>query len=128
MKETIIDPKNGIYSTTHDYVHALEVQGASRQVYLSGTMGLDSFGVAPDTVDEQLELIWKNIEHILASAHMTARNIIRVTSYLTKAEFAAKNQEARLRALGDRRVPTTAIVVSTLDPNWLVEIEIIAAA
>ena len=73
-------------------------------------------------------MIWKNIQHILASAHMTARNIIRVTSYLTKAEFAAKNQEARLRALGDRRVPTTAIVVSTLDPNWLVEIEIIAAA
>jgi enamine deaminase RidA (YjgF/YER057c/UK114 family) len=30
-------------------------------------------------------------------------------------------------ALGGRRIPTTAIVVETLLPEWLVEIEIIAA-
>ena len=34
----------------------------------------------------------------------------------------------RLRVLGGRLVPTTAIVAETLDSAWLVEIEVIAAA
>jgi enamine deaminase RidA (YjgF/YER057c/UK114 family) len=29
--------------------------------------------------------------------------------------------------LGDRRIPTTAIVVATLQPDWLVELEVVAA-
>lgn len=128
MKQSIINPTNGIYPATADYVHALEVSGAVRQLYVSGTMGLDEKGEAPQELDKQLDLIWANIRRILGEANMTTANIVRITSYLTKAEFAVKNQEARLSALGDRRVPTTAIVVATLDPSWLVEIEIIAAA
>ena len=59
---------------------------------------------------------------------MTTDNIVRVTSYLRDPAFAQANQEARIAALGKRRVPTTAIVVQTLLPEWLVEIEVIAAA
>jgi 2-iminobutanoate/2-iminopropanoate deaminase len=32
-----------------------------------------------------------------------------------------------MAALGGRRLPKTAIIVTTLDNNWLVEIEVIAA-
>lgn len=128
MKQVIINPTDGIYPATSDYVHALELRGPGRHLYVSGTMGLDDKGEAPAELDKQLNLIWANIRRILIEAKMTTANIVRVTSYLTKAEFAAKNQKARLSALGNRRVPTTAIVVSTLDPSWLVEIEIIAAA
>ncbi|MBO6856752.1 MAG: RidA family protein, partial [Roseibium sp.] len=54
--------------------------------------------------------------------------IVRVTSYLSDPDHAEKNQAARLEALGARRVPTTAIVVRTLTPEWMIEIEIVAAA
>jgi enamine deaminase RidA (YjgF/YER057c/UK114 family) len=126
--ERTINPLDGIYPATPDYVHGLEVGGATRQLFVSGTMGLDETGKAPERLDDQLELIWSNLNRILAGAGMSPDNIVRVTSYLTRAEFAQKNQEARLKALGDRRVPTTAIVVQTLAPDWLVEIEIIAMA
>jgi 2-iminobutanoate/2-iminopropanoate deaminase len=128
MIEKTINPKDGIYAATDDYVHALEVKGISRQLFVSGTMGLDANGQAPKSLDEQLILVWSNIKRILAEAQMTTDNIVRVTSYLTKPEFAQKNQDARLNALGNRRAPTTAIVVETLTPEWLIEIEIIAAA
>jgi 2-iminobutanoate/2-iminopropanoate deaminase len=59
---------------------------------------------------------------------MTTANIMRLTSYLTDASYAEANAQARVGALGDRRIPTTAIIVKTLSPDWLVEIEIIAAA
>ena len=83
---------------------------------------------APPTLDEQLICVWNNIRAILASAGMTVDNIVRLTSYLRDASYAEANAEARIRALGDRRIPTTAIVVQTLQADWLIELEIIAAA
>lgn len=128
MQLTIKEPEQGIYRATPDYAHAAEVRGADRFLFVSGTMGLDEAGVAPPSLEEQLSLIWSNISRILAEADMTTANIVRVTSYLREASYAEANQAARLRALGSRRVPTTAIVVETLQPEWLAEVEVIAAA
>ena len=128
MKMITRNPKQGIYPATPDYVHAMEVTSAARFLFVSGTMGLDHNGRAPDGLSEQLSLLWSNIRRILDEAGMTTENIVRLTSYLRDASFAAANQDARLQALGERRIPTTAIVVQTLMPQWLVEIEVIAAA
>ncbi len=121
-------PTEGVYPATPDYVHAMEVRGAERLLFVSGTMGLDPDGRPGATLAEQLDLIWNNIRAILASAGMTVDNIVRLTSYLRDGGFAAANADARVRALGGRVVPTTAIVAETLDGDWLVEIEVIAAA
>lgn len=127
MKTRIVNPRVGVYAATDDYVHALDVRDVKRLLFVSGTMGLDQNGTTPDCLDEQLVLIWRNIGQILNSADMTTENIVKVTSYLTRADQAEANQNARIRALGTRRVPTTAIVVETLDPSWLVEVEVVAA-
>lgn len=127
--ETIThDPTEGIYATTPDYVHALEVRSPSRLLFVAGTMGLDADGTPPPTLAEQLELIWRNLRTVLAAAGMTVANVVRVTSYLRDASYADANGAARLEALGGRAVPTTAIVAETLLPGWLVEIELAAAA
>ena len=128
MKLVSHNPTAGIYPATPDYVHAIEVQEPKRILFVAGTMGLDEHGVAGTTLDEQLELIWSNIRTILASADMTIENIVRLTSYLRDPSYAEANGVARARALGDRRIPTTAIVAQTLMTDWLVEIEVIAVA
>ena len=126
--ETITrNPTKGIYATTPDYVHALEVRNPTRFLYVAGTMGLDETGAAGRTLNEQLVLIWNNLRTILASADMTVRNIVRITSYLRDAAYAEANQAARIAALQGHVVPTTAMVAQTLSPDWLVEIEVIAA-
>lgn len=122
------NPSAGVYAATGDYVHALEVRGAKRMLFVSGTMGLDVDGVAGATLDDQLELVWSNIGAILDSAGMTVDNVARVTSYLRDAAYAETNAAARNAALGGRLVPTTAIVVETLVSEWLVEIEVVALA
>ncbi len=121
------DPSAGIYSTGRDYAHALELRDARRLLLVSGTMGLDSSGVAGASLTDQLALIWSNLRAILASAEMTTDDVVRVTSYLRDGAYVEENARARLAALGGRAVPTTAIVVQTLEPDWLVEVEIIAA-
>jgi enamine deaminase RidA (YjgF/YER057c/UK114 family) len=59
---------------------------------------------------------------------MTVDKIVRLTSYLRDPAHADANAAARVRALGQRRVSTTAIVAQTLVKDWLVEIEITVAA
>jgi enamine deaminase RidA (YjgF/YER057c/UK114 family) len=128
MQTVAHNPTDGIYPATPDYIHALEVRQPNRILYVAGTMGLDARGVPGETLEQQLELIWSNIRTILASADMTVRNIVRITSYLRDAAYAEANQAARIAALDGHVVPTTALVAQTLSPHWLVEIEVIAAA
>jgi 2-iminobutanoate/2-iminopropanoate deaminase len=127
MQTVTHSPSTGIYPPTDDYVHALEAREAGRFLFIAGTMGLDGGGNPPPSLAGQLELVWSNIRTILAAAGMTVDNLVRVTSYLRDASFAEENGAARVEALGGRRIPTTAVVVETLDPGWLVEIEAIAA-
>ncbi len=122
------NPREGVYQASDDYVHALEVRGAARTLFVAGTMGLDLDGVPGQSLEEQLELIWSNLAVILASADMTVDNIVRITSYLRDPAYAEANAAARIRALGNRAVPTTAIVAQTLIEEWLVELEVIAVA
>jgi 2-iminobutanoate/2-iminopropanoate deaminase len=127
--ETIThDPVDGVYAATPDYAHAVELRGVQRLLFTSGTMGLDPAGAAGASLDEQLALVWANLRAILTKAGMTVDDIVRVTSYLRDAEYAEANARARVTALGARPVPTTAVVVGTLSADWLVELEVLAAA
>lgn len=127
METVAHNPAEGVYATTDDFVHAMEVRNAERLLFVAGTMGLDAGGVPGRTLEDQLGLIWSNIRTILASADMTVDNIVRLTSYLRDASSAEANAKARVAALGGRAVPTTAIVAETLVSEWLVEIEVVAA-
>jgi 2-iminobutanoate/2-iminopropanoate deaminase len=128
MRMIVRNPTEGIYPATSDYVHAMEVQEPKRFLYVAGTMGLDERGIAGKSLTEQLDLIWRNIRTILASADMSVDNVVRLTSYLRDAAYAEENAKARVKALNGRVIPTIGIVAQTLSSDWLVEIEVIAAA
>ena len=128
MQMIVRNPTQGIYPATSDYVHAMEVREPKRFLYVAGTMGLDQNGVAGKSLSEQLDLIWRNIRAILASADMTVDNIVRLTSYLRDPAYAEENAKARVKALNSRVIPTIGIVAQTLSSDWLVEIEVVAAA
>lgn len=121
------NPSDGIYATTDDYIHAMEVRSPERFLFVAGTMGLDPAGKPGADIAEQLDLIWSNIRRILASAGMTVDNVVRLTSYLRDPAYIGPNTDARVAALGGRAIPTTALIATTLETDWLVEIELIAA-
>jgi enamine deaminase RidA (YjgF/YER057c/UK114 family) len=122
------NPADGIYTTPGLFIHAVEVRGADRLLFVTGTLGIDPDGGVPDIVEEQLEWVWDNIRTILAAADMTVDNIVKVTSYLTDAADTPANAAARDKALGGRRVAATGIVTQLIDSAWLVEVEVVAAA
>ena len=110
------------------YAQALAVDGALRLLFVSGTMGLDTTGAAPATLAAQLDLVWRNLRRIPAEADMGVDNIVRLTSYLRDPAHAEENAKARVKALNGRVIPTIGIVAQTLSSDWLVEIEVVAAA
>ncbi|WP_119301316.1 RidA family protein [Dongia deserti] len=121
------DPST-IFAPVGPYTHGLEVVEARRLLFITGTMGLDKDGRAPDGIEAQCALAWRNISAILAEAGMSVRNLVKVTCYLADRSYREANMKARAAALGDHRVATTVIAAALLEDGWLVEIEAIAAA
>jgi len=121
------DPST-IFAPVGPYTHGLEVVEARRLLFVTGTMGLDKNGKAPDGIEAQCALAWRNIGAILGDAGMNARNLVKVTCYLADRSYREANMKARAAALGDHRVATTVVAAALLEDGWLVEIEAIAAA
>lgn len=121
------DP-SAIFAPVGPYTHGLEVVEARRLLFITGTMGLDKSGKAPDGIEAQCALAWRNIGAILEHAGMSVRNLVKVTCYLADRKYREANMHARAATLGDHRVATTVVAAALLEDGWLVEIEAIAAA
>ncbi|MBW8802694.1 MAG: enamine deaminase RidA [Catenulispora sp. 13_1_20CM_3_70_7] len=123
------NPAEGIYAPVGgEYSHAVEVRDPTRFLYTSGTMGLDPAGVAGQDIKAQIALVWDNLRRLLASADMTVDNVVRVVQYIRDPDYDEPVTRARVEALGGRLVPTIMMCAQTLVPEWLVEVEIVAAA
>src|SRR5262245_40003388 len=111
------------------YVHALEVTGASRLLFISGLNAFERDGTTmPESFEEQAELIWKHLRTILASAGMDISNLVSLRTYLADPKFDEPNARMRLKQLGSHRVAATVICCQLLEPRWKLEIEAVASA
>ena len=112
-----------------NYSHAVEIPAGSRCLNISGQVGVRPDGAMAEGFAGQVEWAWRNILAILDEADMTVDNLVKCTGFLTRAEDVAGYREARDRFLGAARPASTLLIVSALAaPDWLVEIEAVAAA
>jgi 2-iminobutanoate/2-iminopropanoate deaminase len=110
------------------YTHGIEVPPGARWLHVSGQVGRAPDGSTPNTIGGQTENCFHNISAILAEAGMSFADVVKVTVFLTRDSDIAGFREARDRVTGDARPASTLLVVSRLaQPEWLVEIEAIAA-
>ncbi|HVL34073.1 MAG TPA: Rid family hydrolase [Burkholderiales bacterium] len=110
------------------YTHGIEVPPGARVLHVSGQVGVQPDGSVPPGIEEQLACAWQNLLAILAAADMTAADIVKVTTYLTREEDFKVHPRIRARFLGEARPSATAVCVRALAaPEFLCEIEVIAA-
>jgi len=110
------------------YSHGLEVKPGVRLLFISGEIPEGPDGQVPPHFREQCEAIWQNIFAVLHSAGMTVDNLVKVTTFLTDRSQVDANGEIRRQYLGEAKPALTVIIAQTLYPEWLLEIEAIAAA
>ena len=110
------------------YTQAVEITGATRTLYISGQVGIDSAGNIPDDLASQCRLVWANLEAQLRAAGMTLDNIVKVTTILPELSSLGESRKVRSAVLGERKPGSTLIVGGLANPAWKIEIEAIACA
>ena len=111
-----------------NYSHGIEVLPNARWLHISGQVAVDKDGKTPETFEAQVKLVFDNLGAVLASAGMTAKDLVKVNVYLLRPEDIPALRAARDVFQGDARPASTLVVVSRLvRPEWLVEIEAVAA-
>ena len=110
------------------YAQAVEVTGAQRLLFVSGQIPVDREGVTPRDFTSQARLAWANVEAQLRAAGMSLDNLVKVTTFRADRAYAMENREVRSEVLAGRAPALTVIITGIFDPDWLIEIEAVAAA
>ena len=111
----------------------IEMQGPRRLVVVSGQVGEDASGRIGDGFLDQCRLTWSNVGSVLRDAGMGPSNLLRTGIFITRhvemtEEITRQFNALRVEFLGDHRPASTMIMVhSLMKPQWLVEIDAIAA-
>lgn len=112
-----------------NYAHAVEVAAGSRLLFISGLNGYHADGrTIPADFESQADLIWSHLEAILRDASMTISNLVSLRFYLAEPALDPMNVAVLKRRLGDHHAARTVICAGLLEPEWLIEIEAIAAS
>lgn len=111
------------------YSHAVETPPDVRWLHISGQVGVEADGSLAKEPQAQMEQTWRNLLAVLQAANMGPHDLVKVTAYLTRREDIALFREVRETLLDGAQPASTLVIVAGLaDPDWLVEIEAVAAA
>jgi 2-iminobutanoate/2-iminopropanoate deaminase len=111
------------------YSHGVALAAGARLVVCSGQLGVDANDRVPATVEEQTERCFENIAAILGEADLALSNIVRINAYVTAREHMKGYMAVRDRYVGNPPPASTLMIVSGFTrPEFLVEVEVIAAA
>jgi enamine deaminase RidA (YjgF/YER057c/UK114 family) len=110
------------------YSHAVEVEAGARLVFVSGQLALDEAGNIPDGVAAQAELIFGNIGKILAPAGMGLGDLVRISTFLTRAEDLKTYMAVRDRFIASPPPASTLLIITGFSrPEFKIEIEVVAS-
>ena len=119
---TVVEAYGGSYS------QALEIPAGARLIFTAGQVGMAPDGTTADGFAAQADQTWANILALLAEGGMGVDDIVKITGYIVGHENFPAYAAARKKALGGVRPASTAIIVPALAlPEWVVEIEAVAA-
>lgn len=112
---------------TTQFSQATIVPAGARMLITSGQVGVGADGKLAESIEEQVEITWKNILQLLEEAGTTSDHIVKATTYLTSQAYIDAYREIRNRIVPRVKACSTLVIVPALaDPGFLVEVEVIA--
>jgi len=128
MSDVISHNPPGLFSPYAGYAHAVEVPPGARTLFISGLNGYELDGMTmPGDFAGQARLIWRHLGTLLSAANMGYDDLVSLRFFLASAADDPENVALIKEHLGDHRSCRTVVVQQLLEPEWLVEIEAIAA-
>jgi enamine deaminase RidA (YjgF/YER057c/UK114 family) len=98
-------------------------------LYVSGTASIDTAGmvVAPGDIDGQLARMFGNVRALLDGNDMAMEQVLSATTYLKQASHRRAYAKAAVAAGLPIDLPHVVVVADICRPDWLCEIELVAA-
>ncbi len=128
-KTTFVNPKE-TYAAT-GYTHIVSVENSSKILYLSGQIARNQKGelVGRDDLEAQTRQVYQNLQTLLKNQGASFKDVVKQNIYTTRPNEIQTIRNVRDEFLGDRKLPaSTLVVVAALaSPDFLIEIEMIAA-
>ena len=112
-----------------NYKLATRMDGG-RLLYISGQVAWDTSGniVGKGDMKAQARQTFQNLRQVLQAAGGDLQNLMKITTYITKIEDFPAVAEARSEVFKGEMPASTLIVVKSLfHPDFLIEVEGIAA-
>lgn len=117
-----------IHPPLANYSHAVRVEGPASLVFCSGQVALAPDGSIPEDAEAQADLIFANIEAILAEAGCRKDDIVRINAFVSAPDHLKPYMAARDRFVtGEPPASTLLVVQGFARPAFKVEVEVIAA-
>ena len=132
MKKEILNPP-ALGAPPRFYSHAISVEGPGKLVYVSGQVALDQEGkvVGVGDMRAQAEQVFKNLTHILRAAGAGWNDVIKMNGYMVglNAAKVAAYRDGRAAYFKPTQLPASTLVgvTSLVQPEWLLEVEVVAA-
>ena len=112
-----------------NYRMATRMEGG-RLLYISGQVAWDASGaiVGKGDVGAQARQVFQNLRQVLQAAGGDLRDLLKMTTYITKIEDRPAVAQARGEVFQGELPASTLIVVKSLfHPDFLIEVEGVAA-
>jgi len=125
MAHEILQPKT-VHKAT-GYSHAAKV---GTMLFIAGQVAQDRGGklVGKGNITAQVKQVYANIGNILKEAGGSMTNIVKMTTFITHHRYLEPYREVRNGVFKEPMPPNTLVVVESLaNPDFLIEIEAIAA-
>ena len=124
----LINPDGIMPPFNNAYSHGVVIPPNARVLHTAGQIGARPDGSVPPAIEAQAEQLWQNLVAIVRGAGMDIGDIVKLTAYVVGEENYPAYAAARVRHLGDHKPAATAFCVPRLlKPEWLIEVELIAA-
>ena len=118
----------GVFPPYANYAHAVEVPAGARTLYVSGLNGFEEDGsTMPADFEGQVRLIWRHLGVVLESAGMSIADLVSLRFYLAETAHDPANVAILRENLVDHLTARTVVCQQLLEPDWLVELEAVAA-
>lgn len=118
----------GVAGPFATYSHGIELDGAQRFLFGAGQTGVAADGSVGDGIEAQTHLVWQNIRTVLEAADLDIADIVQLNMYLVNRQDYAAAAAIRETVLDGHRPASTLLYVAGLaKPEWLIEIDFIAA-
>jgi len=111
-----------------NYSHAVEIPPGARVLELAGQVGCRPDGSVPEGAEAQAEVIFANIERVLAKAGMELSDLVKLNVFVVSREDLPAIRAARNRLIGKPAPALSLVLVAGLgQESWRLEVDGLAA-